>query len=78
LHEEARQAVTSALAELPQQDQEILLLKYTENWSYRQLAEHLGGGANSVEYRLLRAKRRLRRRLSDLCDVEKRDEERSG
>ena len=71
LREEARQAVASALAELSPQDREILLLKYTENWCYRQLAEHLGVGANTVEYRLLRAKRRLRTRLRDLNGMEK-------
>jgi RNA polymerase sigma-70 factor (ECF subfamily) len=71
LNEEARQAVTSALAELSPQDREILLLKYTENWCYRQLAEHLGVGTNTVEYRLLRAKRRLRSRLSGLNGEEK-------
>jgi RNA polymerase sigma-70 factor (ECF subfamily) len=65
LQKEARQAVASALAQLPQPDREILLLKYTEDWSYRQLADHLGVGTNTVEYRLLRAKKRLRAQLTE-------------
>jgi RNA polymerase sigma-70 factor (ECF subfamily) len=34
--------VRDAMARLPPRDAEILLLKYTENWSCRDLAEHLG------------------------------------
>jgi len=43
-----------------------LLLKYTENWSYRQLADHLGLSASAVEARLHRARQKLRRQLAVL------------
>jgi RNA polymerase sigma-70 factor (ECF subfamily) len=66
LKEETRQAVVKALAQLPSQDRQILMLKYTENWCYRQLADHLGVGTGAVEYRLIRAKNRLRSYLRKL------------
>jgi RNA polymerase sigma-70 factor (ECF subfamily) len=47
-------------------DREILMLKYTENWNYQQLAEHLGVTLHTVEYRLLRARKRLRQELTRL------------
>ncbi len=34
--------MNQALERLPQECREMLMLKYTENWSYRQLAMHLG------------------------------------
>jgi RNA polymerase sigma factor (sigma-70 family) len=57
---ERRSLVRRALAQLPRRDAEILLLKYTEGWSYRQLADHLGIGHSAVEARLHRARARLR------------------
>jgi RNA polymerase sigma-70 factor (ECF subfamily) len=68
--EEVRERVAEALERLSTQDRQILLLKYTEQWCYRQLAEHLGIGVNAVEYRLLRAKKRLRTQLRTLGGVE--------
>ncbi len=44
------------------------MLKYTEGWSYRQLAENLGTKEKTVEYRLLKAREELRDRLSNLQD----------
>jgi len=70
LNEEVRETVSMALAQLGSQDRQILLLKYTEKWGYRQLAEHLGVGLNAVEYRLLRAKKRLRMQLRKSGGVE--------
>ncbi len=61
---EQHSMVLSALQKLRAQDREILMLKYTENWTYRQLANHLGASVNTIEYRLLRAKRRLRKLLT--------------
>lgn len=55
--------VRTALAGLPARDVEILLLKYTEQWSYRRLAEHLGIAESALETRLHRARRRLREAL---------------
>ena len=42
LADERRQLIREALARLSSRDAEILLLKYTHDWSYRELAEHLG------------------------------------
>ena len=39
---ERRSLIRMAIARLAQRDAEILLLKYTENWSYHQIAGHLG------------------------------------
>ncbi|MCC6492987.1 MAG: sigma-70 family RNA polymerase sigma factor [Pirellulales bacterium] len=64
LAEEAQRLVRRAVAELPPQDAEILLLKYTEDWSYRQLAEHTGVTASAIEARLHRARGRLRAALT--------------
>ena len=60
LLDERRQFVREALERLNRRDAEILLLKYTEDWNYRELAEHLGIGEAAVEARLHRARKRLR------------------
>ena len=62
---EQRELVSRAIQALRPQDREILTLKYTEHWSYRQLAEHLGASTGTIEYRLLRAKKRLRKLLCE-------------
>lgn len=64
LAEEERGAMQDALNRLRSQDREILTLKYTENWNYRQLAQHLGVKERTVEYRLMRARQNLRNLLS--------------
>ena len=66
LASERQQMVRAALGRLTEQDAEILVLKYTENWSYRQLAEHLGLSHSAVESRLHRARRRLRAELATI------------
>lgn len=58
---EERADVQRALAQLKPRDREILLLKYTENWTYEELARHTGAKVKTVEYRLLKARQRLRR-----------------
>jgi RNA polymerase sigma-70 factor (ECF subfamily) len=55
-----------ALARLPPRDAEMLLLKYGERWSYRQIAEHLGITDRAVDSRLLRAREALRQQLATL------------
>jgi RNA polymerase sigma-70 factor (ECF subfamily) len=62
--------VRAALNRLPPQDAEILLLKYTEDWSYRQIADHLGISASAVQSRLHRARGRLRADLTAAHVVE--------
>lgn len=64
LSDERRALVRAALAWLPRRDAEILLLKYTEDWSYRELAGRLGVSEAAVEARLHRARERLRRALA--------------
>lgn len=66
LSDERRQLIRTAVEKLSRQDSEILLLKYTEEWSYRELAEHLGIGESAVEARLHRARGRLRHELTML------------
>ena len=64
LADERKKLVRRALGRLPQRDAEILLLKYTEDWSYRELAEHLGLTTSAVEARLHRARQKMRRALA--------------
>jgi RNA polymerase sigma-70 factor (ECF subfamily) len=64
LLDERQKLVRDALTHLPGKDAEILLLKYTEDWSYRELADHLGVAESAVESRLHRARRRLREILA--------------
>jgi RNA polymerase sigma-70 factor (ECF subfamily) len=66
LTEERRDKVRAALKRLPPRDAEILLLKYTEDWSYRELADRLGVSESAVEARLHRARQRLRTELASL------------
>ncbi len=61
-HDRTRQA----MRRLPGADAEILLLKYGDRWSYRQIAERLGITEKAVDARLLRAKARLRHELAEL------------
>ena len=67
---ERRQLVREALATLARRDVEVLLLKYTEDWSCRELAQHLGVGERCVETRLSRARRRLREALGEIQATE--------
>lgn len=70
LQEERHAAVREALTRLGDVDRQMLLLKYTEHWTYTQLADHLGVTVHTVEYRLLQARDRLRRILAELGVVE--------
>jgi len=64
LAEERRAMVRQAMGTLPSRDAELLLLKYTENWSYKQIAEKLGMTHSAVESRLHRARGKLRKALA--------------
>jgi RNA polymerase sigma factor (sigma-70 family) len=66
LAEERQRVVRQALGQLPRRDAEVLLLKYSEDWSYRQMAEHLGMSESAVEARLHRARQKLRSELHRL------------
>jgi RNA polymerase sigma-70 factor (ECF subfamily) len=69
LADERQDVVRRAIGRLRSRDVEILLLKYTENWSYEQLAQHTGTSESAVESRLHRARRRLRRELAAFQSV---------
>jgi RNA polymerase sigma factor (sigma-70 family) len=60
---EAQASVQQALEKLSEIDRQVLMLKYTEGWSYRELADHLGVREDTIEYRLLKARKNLRRLL---------------
>jgi RNA polymerase sigma factor (sigma-70 family) len=64
LLEESRQLVREALGRLAGRDAEILLLKYHERWSYRQIAKVLGISESAADARVFRARERLRRELA--------------
>ena len=70
LADERKKLVRTALERLPARDAEILLLKYGEDWSYHDIAAHLGIGHSAVEARLHRARQRLRSELVALEVVE--------
>src|SRR5262245_335335 len=64
LHDERRSLVRQALRELPSRDADLLILKYAEGWSARELAERLGVKTSAIEARLHRARARLRTKLA--------------
>jgi RNA polymerase sigma-70 factor, ECF subfamily len=66
LADERRSLIRQALGQLTPRDREILLLKYTENWNYHQIAAHVGVSHSAIEARLHRARRRLREELAAL------------
>ena len=66
LAEERGVRVRAAMARLSRRDAEILMLKYTEDWDYHALAEHLGVSHSALETRLHRARQRLRTELTAL------------
>lgn len=61
---EKQQQVQQAMLQLDDLDRQILMLKYSENWSYRELAEHLGVKEDTIEYRLTRARKKMRQLLA--------------
>ena len=63
LSDERQALVRQALGRIAARDREILLLKYTENWNYGQIASHLGVSHSAIEARLHRARQRLREQL---------------
>lgn len=55
--------VLSTIADMEQKDKEVLLLKYTEGFSPKEIAEVLGETANTISVRLNRATKRLQQKL---------------
>jgi RNA polymerase sigma-70 factor (ECF subfamily) len=68
VRKEVHELVRQSLCELSAQDREILMLKHSERWTYREIAEYLGISADKVVYRLARARARLRQRLQATGD----------
>ena len=66
LADEERQLVRRAIENLRPKDRELLLLKYTEEWTCRELADRLGIRISAVETRLDRARQRMRKELARL------------
>jgi len=64
LADERQRLVRQALQRLSPKDRELLLLKYTEEWSYVEIADHVGLTTSAVEARLHRARARLRAELA--------------
>ena len=62
---EKQEQVQQAMQSLNELDRQILMLKYTEGWTYRQLSEHLGVKEDTVESRLTKARKNLRRLLKN-------------
>ena len=62
---EGQALVLEAIASLPELYREPFVLKHTEGMSYRQIGELLGLPTDTVETRLVRARRMLRERLAD-------------
>ena len=66
LAKEQQTNLQTALQKLRPQEREVLTLKYSENWSYNQMAKHLGVPVRTIEYRLLTARKKLRHLLMQM------------
>jgi len=76
VRDERQQLVQNALRSLPPRDAELLILKYAEGYSARELGERLGVNVNTIEARLHRARHRLRVQLASVAgELEKFDHE---
>ena len=60
---EIREKVLEAIRTLPQEDRVVVTLKHMEGFSYREISQITGTSTSSVESRLFRARRMLRRKL---------------
>lgn len=61
---ETRDFVTSALAQLPEGDRQLLLQKYRQEKNCQQIAHEKGLSLKTIEYRLSRARQMLRKILN--------------
>ncbi|HEV7283049.1 MAG TPA: RNA polymerase sigma factor [Pirellulaceae bacterium] len=66
---ERTERVRGEVAALPRRDREILMLKYAEDLSYREIGDRLGLSVSAVEARLHRARMRLRTKLRDCVET---------
>ena len=78
LNRESNENLQQALDQLPDGLREILMLKFSENWSYQQLADHIGISVRAVEHRLLKAKKQLRTILVGSTQLQTKSSSRHG
>jgi RNA polymerase sigma-70 factor, ECF subfamily len=64
--QEQQALMLGAIAALPPLYREPFVLKHLEDWSYQEIAELLGMPVDTVETRLVRARRLLRERLKTM------------
>lgn len=64
LSTERRGLIREALQELQGRDRELLVLKYVERWTYREIARHCGSTERAIESRVHRARASLRTLLA--------------
>ncbi len=62
---ELHRVIREALEELPQEDREVLVLRYYLGWPSRRIAETLEVSPAAVDMRLSRARKRLSERLGE-------------
>lgn len=67
---ERRELVRKGIDQLNPRDAEILMLKYTEDWTYQQIAKHLDTTESAIESRLHRARKKMRSVMSSLQVVD--------
>lgn len=70
VHLEREEQVRDAMRGLDPKDREILMLKYAERWSYEDIAKHTGAKLKTIEYRLMRARKNLRKAILQRLDIE--------
>ncbi len=74
--DERQKLVQEALRTLPPRDAELLVLKYAEGFTARELSERMGATVSTIETRLHRARARLRAELTRRsADFEESDHE---
>lgn len=64
-HEQRLQSLENAVAQLPEQDRQIIQWHYYENLSLQIIAERLGLTENTAKVRLFRIRERLKKKMSD-------------
>ena len=70
LREEQEERVQQVVAQLPEEQRMVVVLRYTDGLSYEEIADLLGCRRGTVASRLNRAHKALERRLSHLRKVQ--------
>jgi RNA polymerase sigma-70 factor (ECF subfamily) len=63
---EAEERILRAVQDLPESYREVVIMKYLDERSYKEISETLGITIETIESRLFRARKLLRTRLQDL------------